>query len=281
MKEAKSMYKGGEIVYASECNYESAKKMGIVCPFCNEPLFWRDEFAKLAPKSKNIVIIDSHFVHYPNVDGSICEKRSITPEGRAFIEQISSESRGQRLRLFERHFLNMIAKSLYLTYDEKLSLGLKAIKEIEIGVMRMWNETTREEVKKWMSLFINDCFISGKLAESYVKENGSVPEMINKLVAVEMRLQEQIAVEAATYVLTDKKQRVLKQLILWVLWDVYGQDQPKTQSGREFLKMSTRRKQEMVYHSTLLLIATTRWQEMINIFKDVKPKESKGFGRKS
>ena len=102
--------------------------------------------------------------------------------------------------------------------------------------------------------------------------------MLEKLNAVDMRLQKQIATEAANYVLADKKQRVLKQLILW---GIYTQDQHVTAGGKEFLKMSIPDKQNVVYNGTLCLIGSTRWQEMVDIFKDVKPKEPKGFGRKS
>ena len=161
MKEAKSIYKGGEIVYASECNYESAKKLGIVCPFCNEPLFWRDEFARLAPKTKDIVIVDSHFAHYANVDGSVCEKRSITPEGRAFIEQISSESRGQRLKLFEKYFLKMVSKSLDLTYETRFSLDLNTIKRIAVGVIDLWSKT-QKKMSKTGYQFLLTTFLSPK-----------------------------------------------------------------------------------------------------------------------
>jgi len=62
MKYAKSMYFGGDIVFADECNYQSAQKLGLKCPFCDSAVFLRSESVRNV-KGK-LQLISPYFAHY-------------------------------------------------------------------------------------------------------------------------------------------------------------------------------------------------------------------------
>jgi hypothetical protein len=282
MKEAKSIYKGGEIVYASECDYESAKKLGIVCPFCNEPLFWRDEFARLAPKTKDIVIVDSHFAHYANVDGSICEKRSLTPEGRQFIEEINSTNRGQRLLLFERYFLRMVSESwsslsridkrltLSETTIHRIPLSPKKIKDIVNGAMFIWNNHPPEDIRDFLTKYIDNDIFGGETEKLYEKSGQKLPELFEEVTKVNARLHKAICLEALDFLLNKRSRKLVEQLSVWGLY-------LEIESHNEFEKLSMDDKKGLISMEVIIMIAWTRWQQMFEKFKNEKPK---GFGSK-
>jgi hypothetical protein len=39
MLEARAIYRAGNLVNAGDCDYESFKELGLICPFCDEPVF--------------------------------------------------------------------------------------------------------------------------------------------------------------------------------------------------------------------------------------------------
>ena len=40
MREALSMYLGGDLISATECDYNTSKEFGLVCPCCHEPVYY-------------------------------------------------------------------------------------------------------------------------------------------------------------------------------------------------------------------------------------------------
>ncbi|MGL4880392.1 MAG: hypothetical protein ACRC8K_04925 [Waterburya sp.] len=115
MQEAVSIYLGGEIITPDLCDYESYKVLGLKCPFCQSPVFYRRSdsyqlFDKVTgEKTGKEVSRKSCFSHF-RMDaetGSVCEARSLTTEGRKQIEHLQRKSRGQRLRLFEQHLVEL------------------------------------------------------------------------------------------------------------------------------------------------------------------------------
>lgn len=108
MKDAKSMYRGGDIVEARHCDFDSSRLLGLVCPFCNEAVYLRAGTSRIG-KNK-MVLVNPAFCHYPgSAEDLDCERRSISGEGREEIERIKAEKRGQRLELYNKHLWDMIA----------------------------------------------------------------------------------------------------------------------------------------------------------------------------
>lgn len=108
MLTAKSMYHGGELVSAIDVNvdFDSYKTLGLLCPFCNEPVFLCGETVRQSSRTKKLSYIQPHFKHFPGGDPMDfdCEKRSISSEGKRYLDAIRAERRGQRLELFNRYF---------------------------------------------------------------------------------------------------------------------------------------------------------------------------------
>lgn len=111
MLEAKSMYHGGELVEAIDVNldFDSYKELGLLCPFCNEPVFLCGETVKQSRKTGKLSYVRPHFKHFAGGDPMelTCEKRYYTAEGKRYLDAMRSERRGQRLDLFNRYFLEM------------------------------------------------------------------------------------------------------------------------------------------------------------------------------
>jgi hypothetical protein len=107
--EAKSMYFGGEIVAASECDYESYARLGLKCPFCDSAVFVRSSsFRKIKGVEKPI---GAYFAHFPSgyTDNWDCEARSRSKAGREHIERIKILARGQRLKVYNSKLWQLIS----------------------------------------------------------------------------------------------------------------------------------------------------------------------------
>jgi len=109
MEECKSMYHGGELVSALDCDFESYRELGLLCPFCNEPVYLCGETVRQSSKTHKLSYIRPHFKHFPGGDplDFDCEKRAISAEGKRYLDAIRAERRGQRLELFNRYFLEI------------------------------------------------------------------------------------------------------------------------------------------------------------------------------
>lgn len=110
MLEAKSMYFGGEIIAAAECDYQTSRELGLTCPFCNSAVFLRSESVREV--KGRIQLVRPYFAHYPSGDANNldCEKRSRTKQGKEKIEQIKIQARNQRLNLYNAHLWEIFSE---------------------------------------------------------------------------------------------------------------------------------------------------------------------------
>lgn len=147
MKEAISIYLGGQVIDAADCNYESAKNLGLKCPFCDSAVFLRSHSVRrIKGKDK---IFGAYFSHYScgNGESLECEKRSISKQGKEQIERIKIERRNQRLQLYNRFLWDMIAddigfKPKHFAEVRKL-FGDQWVENLTLKVRREW--TGREQ----------------------------------------------------------------------------------------------------------------------------------------
>lgn len=113
MKTAVSLYLGGEIIECSQIeSYEDTRQLGLICPYCKEPVFFRDDFAK-TNKSNELYLVSRCFSHYRGTDPGIvssCEARSITAEHAAYLNKLETKNRNQRLKIFQRYFWEILQK---------------------------------------------------------------------------------------------------------------------------------------------------------------------------
>lgn len=100
MLQAKSMYFGGDIVCAKECNYNSYVRLGLKCPFCNCAVFLRSASSRIINGiEKPITAYFAHFASGSN-DNWDCEARAKTKAGGEEIERVKTEARNQRLKIY-------------------------------------------------------------------------------------------------------------------------------------------------------------------------------------
>src|SRR4028119_406439 len=99
MKLASSLYKGGELLDASEPDYECSKEFGMVCPFCKEAVFLAREHTR---NNSNVRASWRHY--WVSTQSTFCEERALSVQGKEILKQLQPEARGQRLKLFNRRF---------------------------------------------------------------------------------------------------------------------------------------------------------------------------------
>jgi hypothetical protein len=151
MKYAKSMYRGGEIVEASLCDYNSAKTLGLICPFCSQAVFLRSG-SFYQRKGKEIVSPDS-FAHYHSDDplSLDCELRAKRKDGLEYIERLRIESREQRLKLFNSRLIEVLTPSW--------QNNIKFIKQVTKIFGKKWIEMTmiqcRQELSQNLAFYLD------------------------------------------------------------------------------------------------------------------------------
>lgn len=108
-----AMYRGGMVVDAQDCDHQTTRDLGVICPYCSEALFWRSgsEFLRNKGTPKEVkVIVPSALCHYSTSDtGEACELRSQTSQGKQDIDRLAAQSRQQRLDLYNKHLWSMFS----------------------------------------------------------------------------------------------------------------------------------------------------------------------------
>lgn len=142
MLEAKSMYRGGEIVSALDIeSYEQPKQLGLICPFCSEALFLNS--GGVRKRGNKMQFINPHFSHYRGgTDSQECEKRSHSLEGRERIKQLRGEARNQRLKLYNMYLWEMASCDRNISSKQlgriSSAYGRKLVEQAAINLHREW-----------------------------------------------------------------------------------------------------------------------------------------------
>ncbi|BAZ39401.1 hypothetical protein NIES4101_53540 [Calothrix sp. NIES-4101] len=169
MQYAKSL-RYGIFVDAETSNYLQYSQWRLVCPCCNEPVFLvkgshRPEHARVAPKSKQLVIVreakvKAFFSHFDNLASEKCENynKSITEKQ---IKTYATTSRQQRLKYWQENFLKAIGyynagcKSSFFTLFRRTNQhlpdinnkGIKAVqKEVASDLIELLNKADRASI---------------------------------------------------------------------------------------------------------------------------------------
>ncbi|WP_338442294.1 hypothetical protein VZG28_04815 [Synechococcus elongatus IITB4] len=147
MRYAKSIYRGGAIIDAIACDYSSSRSLGLVCPFCSEPVFYRA--GSKYQREGTTVERAALFSHYQGDDDHACELRAIRKEGQDYITKLEAEAKGQRLELYNRHAWALIRKKLkslpkFFDVAEK-AFGDRYVQQ-QVKAIRQYLFTDLEEV---------------------------------------------------------------------------------------------------------------------------------------
>jgi hypothetical protein len=144
MKYAIAMYRAGFMIDAEECDHESARKFGLICPFCKEAVFLRSGTSFL--RNQKEISVPKAFVHYADkgsaTDSEECELRSKRKDGIEYLEKLRIESKGQRLELYNKHLWAIIASDRNIHRDDILRqrkwFGFREISIFTKKVSKLW-----------------------------------------------------------------------------------------------------------------------------------------------
>lgn len=93
------MYWGGDIIYAADCDYDSCRDRGTICPYCSSAVHIRAKSERSIKGKK--VLVDAYFAHYKaGSDTDWCEARAKSAQSKDDIERLKMVAKGQRLELF-------------------------------------------------------------------------------------------------------------------------------------------------------------------------------------
>lgn len=141
MLTATSMYFGGDIISAADCNYDSYRELGLKCPLCSEAVYLVRSFHR--DRAGKTQFVKAQFRHYPGSKfGDDCELRVLSKEGREKIEAIRIERRNQRLELYNNHLWEMFAADRNISRQHLVAAA-------------KWygNKKVEKKSKEWHKLF--------------------------------------------------------------------------------------------------------------------------------
>jgi hypothetical protein len=194
MLEAKSMYLGGDIVAAQECDYGSYSRLGLKCPFCDSAVFIRSASVR---KIKGVEKpIGAYFAHFPSgyTDNWDCEARSQSKAGREEIERIKIEARGQRLKIYNSHLWKLIATDRNISRQR-----IASTRKLMDG---RWIDNWTKLVRRELSQSLEDLYQHIDIAIDMV--NKASVEDVQDIVSKDYAL-EQIAVQKAYFCDCDRR----------------------------------------------------------------------------
>ncbi len=151
MLEAKSLYLGGQIILASECDYSFSKKFGLACPFCSEAVFLKTAFEReqtLRNHQIKIQRVPACFSHYKT--GVLCENKASTSEGQEELQKLQAIAKNQRLELYNQYLWQMFAEVYSLTSLNSINKNNR-IKELE-DLIPYVQKQIKERLPKYKSL---------------------------------------------------------------------------------------------------------------------------------
>jgi len=242
MKDAKSMYRGGDIVEACHCDFSSSRLLGLVCPFCNEAVYLRSGTTQ--KRNDKQVILNPCFSHYPGKSEELdCERRSISAEGRAIVERIKAEKRGQRLELYNKHLWDMLTTAENRRVPRSSHLSHFANIHPKSSLMPRLIQVVRQEIPILAKCFADECdrdrYESWLEIEAWVegfpsKEREWQKEVAcNLIVKGDLQLHKAIVSEIFDF-LTKRTsgfvlEKIVKYFVLEFMW--YAQHKNSSQKG--------------------------------------------------
>ena len=233
MRYASSLLYGGMLVDAQGASYQDYSRLLLQCPFCKEPVFLsaakhRIEHARLAPKSKQIVlvkecVVSASFAHFKSVAANKCEiKAKYINQGD--IKRGIVRGRNQRLKFFQSRFGQII----FSGFENDLNSAFDFYKRANCSLPEyMINEIAQyfiNEVVKKFKAIDNDSVknFGGKLlSEAAAHPNDFVitesEAELNKATAwlncLEIELHLQIVCEAVEFLKTKSALCILDKFV--------------------------------------------------------------------
>jgi hypothetical protein len=270
MIEAKSIYLGGAIVTAPECDYHSTIDLGLNCPFCSKPVFLVKAFDR--QRGDKAHVVPAHFSHYKADSelGKDCEARSLSKEGREFLQKLRPEARGQRLAVFNRRMWQMLAWQKDIP---SFKGAPNQTQEIINHLYEVWPQT-----RSFMAEFLREqiqTLTPLKVRAQFKFMLPEVAEIVTQtlLEDLDTKMQVEIGIEVAEYLHTPPARPVFDRLIKLAIMDAIDLNAGERPGGVKATLTTN-----LVHHMALATIALTPWEEALKNF--AKPQAGDGFGRR-
>lgn len=278
MLQARSMYLGGELLEATAANYSDSVDLGLTCPVCGKPVFLVKEGVR--ERLGKLEYISPHFSHYKADSelGKLCEARIQTREGRELLGYLTSESRGQRLSLFNKRLWAMIAWEK--DFPKNLDRWIRVHAPMHYGELdrlidHCWKHWQDPEERRQIKAAIPRAI--ELLTEENLKRSGVDVDHNRVLVqqamqfsreALNHRLQWVIAEEVVDYLAQPTAREVFGNLVRLALFDAIPQSlaQGKAIHSND------------VQYLILSSIGLTQWVAALEHFK--RPLPGEGFSKR-
>lgn len=214
MRYSISMYRGGFQVDSEDCDHQSAKKLGLVCPFCKEAVFFRSG-SKYFKDGKQIEV-KSSFVHY-SIDGDDlagveCENRSKRQEGVEYLERLQIESKNQRLKFYNDHLWEIFTSDF--DAEKNIQTINKAIPQKYRNLFVLKTRKILHDKKEYFKDAIRQHY---DLSEESKWLAASKDFRKINLEGVDVQIEKAISLEVFDYLLSKTGQAVLSRLIIFLL----------------------------------------------------------------
>ncbi|MBX9256890.1 hypothetical protein H1Q63_23685 [Desmonostoc muscorum CCALA 125] len=203
MEYAISIYKPSERVYPEQCDFNSYSDLGLICPICKQEVYLRKGDIR-----------EPYFAHFHATSSrqvKECELR-VSADGNS--TEISSliENRGQRLEIFQQHFLSLI-------YFE----NSKIIEDVKFN---NWINSRKDESNQIINDIIRKCI-------DYFLENRQLMEAkyiihTTKIKNKQILLQQKISLEVMSYLCDNAKFNYnLRYLLFYSMYQIYQYEKHK------------------------------------------------------
>ncbi|MBE8967077.1 hypothetical protein IQ277_12720 [Nostocales cyanobacterium LEGE 12452] len=192
---AKAMALGGQIVHANKCNFSSYDDLKLRCSVCGEPV-----------RLKKGGTRKPHFAHFPGTDPKQVEECELRASIYSKNTQINSfiKNRGQRLKIFQQHFLSMI----YVGQE-------KIVDDVKFN---NWIYSIKRDNNQAINNIANDC------TEYFLTHQKKMEVYCVYLKDDQPLLQQQIALEAIDYLCVKSSYKLLKYIIYYCIYQLYKQN---------------------------------------------------------
>lgn len=226
MKYAKSIYRGGEVVDASICDYDSSKKLGLICPFCQESLYLRSGATYQRDNKK--IITPPAFCHYQaeKTTAEDCELRSERKDGQDYLQKLRIEARNQRLEIFNERFWEIVVATFNVNTKilKKQCLAVFETKWIDRQVSLIRQELREKPVfykQELIAFTERHSALKDAPIEKGLKGGYTPTELIEehrKYSTYDAQLQQLIGQEAISWLSTKTAGYAMKKLLTLSCW---------------------------------------------------------------
>lgn len=225
MKFAKSIKFGGQLVLAESCDYESYKKLGLICPECSNLVFLVKEQERESKKGK-VFKVPAYFSHFKDtsINADRCELR-VKQYSEKEVKKALNQARNQRLRFFQRWFWSLIDELKYNTELKPLKNILtmhdelykenphyaKRMYEVHDAVKKFLRSNKEELIMAWINSYVNEDYdLTYASPDSIFISDVLLKELSSDL---DLNMHVQICLEALDFALSSKNRYQLTRLL--------------------------------------------------------------------